>query len=310
MRGYLSRIAKQSGVRYSKPGSRIEDPFVPEVEKTVMVRPNFAETKVVVTREPQSAQRTQPEPKPERADNAAKHQENGMRDHATRSSTRQEAQDQSSVRHGVARAIENAGNTTRFAHPDVLIDQRVSGTPRVVEQTDFRVLDPSEGAGDDIPPTELAQRSGLETRASNSAAGHVSEPKEYFARTAEILSNRDSATTDLQTIVLQEVQEWVAASPVDPPVAQADPQMRDAAPVVKDAKAHAPGLMVIRESEPRDRLDRALPIEQKFELSIGTIDVIIEESEGARLPEPPARQPIKAAREEESRFSRLSRSYL
>jgi hypothetical protein len=323
VKGYLSRIAKQSGLRFLEPRvepraltdfSRSRDPIAPDVEQTVMVGPSFPE--------PKGTQGMQPAPGPERVDGARDDREDRAWKYATQAPAPREAHQHSPEKRAVPAAIENAGDATRLLPQEVPRVVREVGaprfaghptSPRIVEQTTFKESGPSESAGErprhaDI--VEPAERTEPGTKTSGNTGGLVTETKEYFARTAEILSNEEAITPELQTIVLREVQEWVGASPSVPAQAQSDPQVRDAVRVAKVAQARAPEVGTTRERERLDEPDQLQPIEQRFDLSIGTINVTIEEAERPRTPDPQTRQPAKAASDDESRFSRLSRSYL
>jgi hypothetical protein len=321
MKGYLSRIARQSGLRYSQPGfearaltagSRIADALPPDVEQTVMVGPALPEIKDAVALESKGAQKKQTGLEQEHTEDAGKSHEVRIReDIAMQAPIQREMQTRLAGRRTAAAAIENSDNATRLAPQNPLIEDRVSGAPRVVEQIALKEPDSSEDGREQTRHADSAERAGvLEAKPSETTSGPVTETKEYFARTAGILNNKETVTPELQAVVLQEVQEWVAASPAGPQIAQADSQMRDAVHVAKAAQSRAPAVVTIRASEQLDKPDQTRPIEQKFDLSIGAINVTIEESEKPRPPERPTQQPNKAARDNESRFSRLSRSYL
>lgn len=134
--------------------------------------------------------------------------------------------------------------------------------------------------------------------------------KEYFSRTSEILARGEADTAVVKTRVLQDVQEWVAASPLE------------TAP--EESILHEPGFMLdTMQYTTADKMpksdqgmaDRAATqtaaIEQNFELSIGTISIIVDAAEEAQRPVTPVQpQGRGVKRQNEPRFSRLNRSYL
>jgi hypothetical protein len=158
--------------------------------------------------------------------------------------------------------------------------------------------------------SEPQPSSALESTTPARSAGSAAAPKEFFTRTVELLTGEGTAAADSQAILLREVQEWVAASPIEPPVAPAAPAMRDMARAGPVSPSRAAEATVIRENRPAEESARQQPLEQRFELSIGTIDVIIEEAEKPRATEPRPARAEKVAPAEERRFSRLSRGYL
>lgn len=140
---------------------------------------------------------------------------------------------------------------------------------------------------------------------------------------AEIIDRSDVITAEAQTILLKRVQEWIAAGP-------AAPEKRD---VMKEKiQASSPGEHseiaqpwesepgVVRigrtdrpEFRPHDRPMKTMSDiqEQVFDLSIGTISVVIEDDKNS--PQlAPSRQSESGQGKRESRpsSSRLSRNYI
>ncbi len=306
MKGYFSRIARQSGLAYaSKTAARaltdsggIEDAFAPEAEHTVMVEPSFPEATFSAA--------SGSKPRPDDTGTAALGLPGFTPAVAAQAPVRRETPVYAAGSEGLHAA---AGNSNEVIHPlprPAALESRISHVSRAIEPTTHDDSNPPEGARERTRHAGIANLMAVEESPARNAAEPVIESKQFFARTAAILGHEETVTPELQAIVLREVQEWVAAAPLEPPPAQAAPRTR--ATEVKVARPHAPGVVTIRESAPPP--EQAQPIEQNFDLSIGTINVTIEESEKPRLPEPRTRQADQTARDDESRFSRLSRSYL
>ncbi|NRF71723.1 hypothetical protein HLB44_32520 [Aquincola sp. S2] len=316
MNGYLSRIAKQSGLKYQAPrpearalpaAGPVEVPAAPELERTVMVRADSPQTEVSSAPESKGMQRAQPPLGPERGVDAARTRESGAQAGAARVATGGEPNQPAAATPEAAPAREPLEGGLRTELPDAPARDRAAGEPRLVELTHLVESTPSETAPARPAQADVARHAELETDSADRRAP-LAEPKQHFTRTAELLGNHAALTPELQTVVFREVQEWVAASP------QAQRLERDAptsAPRLLDAtQARAPEAAAAREDGPRDAPDRAQPIEQQFDLSIGTINVTIEEPETPRRPDSRPRQPERAARDDSAHSSRLGRSYL
>lgn len=317
MKGYFSRIAKQSGLRFPQPqpearaspgGARIKPP-VPDFEQTVMVAPDFVQSNGAVALEPVRPPIGRSMPATERAAAAAGNSDDRVRENVTRAPIAPETRDPPAGMQTISAARENSG-ATRLMQPAAPTGDDAAGAPRVIEQTTFRDSDPSRNQRAQTQHFDTPPRVQPDTPSPEDAVGLAPTSQEFFAKTAEILGNERAVTPELQTIVLREVQEWVAAAPADPQLAHAEPPVRDEPRAAKARQARAPGVVTIRENERAEKPVRAQPIEQNFDLSIGAINITIEEPEKPRVPEPQTRQPGKTVRDDESRFSRLSRSYL
>lgn len=141
----------------------------------------------------------------------------------------------------------------------------------------------------------------------------VDRPR-FFAKTAEIIEKGEAAPADISTILFQEVRQWVASGPskTEPPAAT--PEALETLTVRDNLRKETePGTVVIRERIEQERSSEPAALaEQNFDLSIGTISVIIEDPEKAP-------EPVRAIQNERSQnnssgtkreFSRLSRNYL
>lgn len=316
MKGYLSRIASQSGLRIPEPraaalapraADRDADPVALGIEQRIMVAPEAPE--------PPNAPVSRITPSPERLDSEASEKRNPVR-----------AQESPSLAPtGPKRLAENpslqdATDTADTARARVTFAATVPGAAvtRIVGHLAEPVVDASVFR-EPVPPVSVfgpprnsdAQRSAvLGTTNPAHDAGSTAAPKQFFARTAELLTGEGAAPADSQTILLREVQEWIAATAIEPPVAHAAPAMPESTRVTRASRPPAPEATVIRERRHADEPARQQPLEQRFELSIGSIDVTIEEPERPRAPEPRPARAEKSAPAEERRHPRLSRGYL
>jgi hypothetical protein len=143
--------------------------------------------------------------------------------------------------------------------------------------------------------------------------------KKFFEKTVEIVEGQTARPVEVQTILLREVQEWIAAGQTTPEDVTSD-VADSAAESLADAplpSEREPGVVRIvegRRANPTPELVQEVSptdfSEQNFELSIGSISVVVE---GDERPTPPAPAQVAAqpaARETPQRTSRLSRHYL
>jgi hypothetical protein len=152
-----------------------------------------------------------------------------------------------------------------------------------------------------------------DTEAANSAVIeplHTQNNIEYFSRTSEILTRGEADAAVVKTRVLQDVQEWVAASPFATMPAETKPHETGFMP---DSMHYtAADKMPMPEQGLADKAaTHTAAIEQNFELSIGTISVIVDAGEEPQRPLTPVPQQSRGVKQQnEPRFSRLDRSYL
>lgn len=165
---------------------------------------------------------------------------------------------------------------------------------------------------------------------SNEFVTTVSSPEQqepqaekHFRGTAEILDGGAVERADVHTILLREIQEWIAAEPVVSEASESgekgkrtslpriqrevEPPWESEPGVVRIARTDRP------EYRPRERPMKTIPDiqEQVLDLSIGTISVVIEDDK--KPPQlAPARRNDSGQDKRESRrsLSRLSRNYL
>ena len=321
MKGYFSRIAKQSGLRFS--GQEGLRPFAAS-ETSVGFSPiHREETVMIPPSSPGERGRALPETKraanPEVPQRQASVANTGQK-------SKQRVREEMPVRTVEKTEKEPVLKEQRMVSPPALAAEYKTledkeyntgegktpvGYP-VVEQP---VVAETERSGETAQATEPKEaKEPLELK--NSEAAEASPPvetekKDYFSKTVEIIEKGEAGPADIQNILFQEVQEWVAGSPAT--VEMTDPGPEDSIETIVGAdvlRPRPPDLVTLRDVR-AENIERAELREQTFDLSIGTISVIIEESEKLRQPEPPAQQNNKAAvREPEHRFSRLNRNYL
>jgi hypothetical protein len=166
-----------------------------------------------------------------------------------------------------------------------------------------------------------------EKQASVSSRAVSTEPeapeKHYFTRTAEIIGGRVDEPVEVQTILLREIQEWAAAGTA------AEAAEGTAADKSVESVAFSSETIetkeVVRKTEPEagvvriggKRLPASVPQEvsrideQSFDLSIGTISVVIEGDERPPQPVPAPRADNRQQGHDTGRRpSRLGRNYL
>lgn len=147
------------------------------------------------------------------------------------------------------------------------------------------------------------------------------QEKVFFEKTSEIIEGRQVEPEEVRTIVMREVQEWVAAVPVEA-TSEAEIMSSDD----RNARAEKPksANSMVRQRDPvvsiAENPSKAetkteteyAPAEEHFELSIGTISVIIEGDEKPRVQNefPPRREQARTTSTDRSASSLLERSYL
>ena len=148
--------------------------------------------------------------------------------------------------------------------------------------------------------------------------GEKSIEKKFFEKTVEIVEGQLTRPPEVHTILLREVQEWIAAAQATPADVPADLADSAAEPLPETSlpNEREPGVIRIadRRAKPASTVVREISTtdfsEQVFELSIGSISVVVEGDERTPAPSPAAVPAQSAARETPRRMSRLSRHYL
>lgn len=149
-----------------------------------------------------------------------------------------------------------------------------------------------------------------EANATATESSQILENKEYFSRTSKILSRADVNTAEVKTRVLLDVQEWVAGSPLV--TTPEESSLHETEFKLDTMQYTSADKMPMPDQGIADRIaTHTAAIEQNFELSIGTISVIVDTAEEPQRPVTPVQPQNRGIKQQsEPRFSRLSRSYL
>lgn len=316
MSGYFSRIAKQSGVRFlnrgetrrGSMGDRAGRVMPLEREETVMV--SAAETPIISTDERPVVRTT--EPKQDVHAVAAPAERARRRSAATPEPVNETSPRESESQHS-APAVEEE---VRLVDPDRPGSSGVrSESPAIAVSENTRVTIPPESGTSTQNPRRDEKR---QTDTANSET----PARDFFERTTEIIQGREAEPSTVQTILIQEVQEWIAAGRIPtedimPDVDDREQQQPDEPQSIIEPK---PGVIRIGDRKPPDTssdhvqelsASAAEPIkEQNFEISIGSISVVVDGEEPVvARPAPAATQP-SAPSPASPRTSRLNRHYL
>jgi len=293
--GYFSSIARQAGLRITgHPAAndlRLARPTPPEVEEFVTIDPLETGAPVQETRhrDPISSDALPPQRSAAAVTDRANHAP---------------AQPIASEPPPSAPTSASPATTERLERqPD-----RVTPAAHITE-----IAAPPQALRIDEAQRPLADhdRPGADvTSAAAPALPQVVEPRRdesqtssFFSRTAEMIDAPAANPIELQTVLLRELQEWVAAVP-DAPAATPERANRIARVEIEVERPQ----VAVMQPVPRDR--RLLPApaveptaaiavqEQNYELSIGAIHVVIEGDQPRHSPPPPPARP--AARDSRS----------
>lgn len=344
MKGYFSRIAKQSGLRFSGqqglPSPFLEDEAAAgsaplHLEERVMIAPHLSGEK---TETPRPASHNAPAASDAPRKTAAV-SEGGQKETAsekTRELVPDEVEEKPGAGFGFKDRSEKASpvRVEEVSIPvrteDSIEAEKSSGEFSAIEKTDFTETGESREAfsqageqSENPAPKRPADLTNPERSDSSpgSTTGRETERKEYFVKTAEIIEKGETAeAAEVQKILFQEIQQWVADSPAALDITEPETDEKTAAVLTREVlrlqppevpqQALIPELITVREKSEPERAGRGEFAEQTFELSIGTISVVIEEPERPRQPEPPQAARQNTAGESKREFSRLSRHYL
>jgi hypothetical protein len=184
-----------------------------------------------------------------------------------------------------------------------------------------------------VPPSPTLEEKKIETLKPIESAKKIPAPprtaetppqksteKKFFEKTVEIVEGQTAESAEVHTILLREVQEWIAAGQTTPDEVTAGVTDFTAEPIPETSLPieREPGVVRIVEGR---RSKAAAPElvqevsmtdlrEQNFELSIGSISVVVEGDERPPTPAPAQVAAQPAPRETPRRTSRLSRHYL
>ena len=325
MTGYLSRIAKQSGLRFSSkdavwPHSAREPHAGPtreplDREETVAVPPPVES----ISSEAGALKRGTPSERPVSENIALK---------PDRKKAMAKADpEQVWVPSASEKTASPVGEETLF----VTSQQKNSRKKQVLSSNKSPVSKASESEPAELVQSILVEPAVVsrqhEKQSSDRSSAVSSEPeapeKHYFTRTAEIIGGRVAEPVEVQTTLLREIQEW-AAGGTESEAAQGTAAHKSVEPVAfssetietKDVvRITEPEAGVVRIGE--KRLPASVPQEasrideQSFDLSIGTISVVIEGHEHPPQPAPaPKSDNRQNGHDTRRRRSRLGRNYL
>jgi hypothetical protein len=327
MKGYFSRIAKQSGIRFSeqragKPPTPAGEPVAESLsplhrEETFVIPSPLQGKKLGGALETRRAVKPEVSQKHETAANIVtekKLKSETSQDTSIRTVHYPAEEPDLKERHMVSAQTENnEDQSTVKSDVSVSGDKPTAGLS-VSKQTVFMESGRRDGT---IQQSGQALAAELAERDAVKPSEHFSDPdtesKNYFSKTAEIIEKGEAGTTEIQKILLQEVQEWVAASPVSFDILDEKVKKPQGAIVRKEvAQPEEPHVVAVRGKVQPENTERSEFAEQTFDLSIGTITVVIEDSEKSRQPEPPPQTAHNqnSGRETKREFSRLSRNYI
>lgn len=322
MKGYFASLAKQSGLRVSgrktgaRPSPAAADGPVPAPlhrDETVMAPPPIetSRTENRAARGKPAQKADVPKKKSERPSvNApipvsSKHGPETVRDNEPGEPGTPAKIETISPEVPLLHDTRNIPDPISAAGKPVSGDDGASPEIIAVEQQKFVEQDTASAIPTDHPET---------TETSQSVTPQTVEQPRFFVKTAEIIERGETDTADIGSILFQEVREWVAGGPAETGTpAPAPPAMERVTVSEVTREQPEPGTIVIRDGDVHESAEERAPIEeQNFNLSIGTISVIIEDPEKPADPvrvvqnEQPQNAPAGAKRE----FSRLSRNYL
>lgn len=167
-----------------------------------------------------------------------------------------------------------------------------------------------------LKPIESAKKIPSHPRIAETLQEESTE-KKFFEKTVEIVEGQTAEPSEVHTILLREVQEWIAAGQTAPHevIAEVADSAAEPIPDTSLPSEREPGVVRIiegRRTKAAPELVQEVSMtnlrEQNFELSIGSISVVVEGDERPPAPVQVAAQP--APRETPRTTSRLSRHYL
>ena len=323
MKGYFSRITKQSGLRFSgqkalpslflagEPTADNRSPI--ETEETIMIPPAIPAKRSMGGRE---ARRSETPDAPPKSAAAPEQSENPSRPSFT----------ETPVIIGGESDKEPVLKELRLVTPPVakvkhpspvktgndLLSEQPSSEFSVAEQTVFKETKNRERPKPStVEPVAVEPLESKEFKPAESLSPPEKQKKEYFSKTAEIIKKGETGTAEIQNVLFHEVREWVAAAPANREMPAADAPGQPEVTITKQvAPSRSPGVLTVREKSHRENAETSEPMEQSFDLSIGTISVVIEGAENPPQPVPPQTNNRQRTQETKREFSRLSRNYL
>ena len=323
MKGYFSKLAHQTGLRFSGKGQKLPPPgaarktaesFPLHREETILVAPDFSKKE-----SPPSPPKTfNSENSPKTAESNQLQMTAPERFVSERPQISNKAQIEDSVStnfHEVKSETVNFSasdiSKEKTAEPEHTFTGENQSEFSPIEETIFINQEKSgsmENSAPKHPKTSETPQIPTPEKLSQT---------EYFKQTAEFLEKGATDEIEIGQILLREVQQWAADSPALPEIDEIKetPSRKIVQESAKDAVKILPlerEAVVIREQFAAKNEDVQILQEQNFSLSIGTISIVLEDAEKpaptADLKSKPKNQ--NTQRTDERRGSRLSRYYL
>jgi hypothetical protein len=316
MKGYLSRIAKQSGLRFptgtvkerrssiAEPANKHLSPI--EFDETILIDPSHPDQSAKRKRQtPRSKITNEPQTK------AQAPKRNGKVDQLN------VVPNPVALSDNTEKKLEI--NETKFittAPPANVSSTHVQTTSSTDDAKDFAgtsVLERMTGKEVESP-TEVTERGFVEAKELNKSSekniAHDVTKNDYFIKTAEFIERGDVEPAEIRQILFREIQQWAADSPVEAEASETAVEKTEAQITKQIVRPHFEQTESIREQVVNERAETNGLAEQTFELSIGTINVVIED-EKPKQPEPAPRATNQNTSQPAQReYSRLSRHYL
>lgn len=347
MKGYLSNIARQSGARFSggrepvrKAGgkSKTETASAPiaalEHEEVVMVGPGLGEQTKRPAALAAETSKSESRTKETRGTSRNKTNVEAAELHLQKPALPAESDVGEPPTHQAAPSISPVETSVPLSVPAKTKQSKASEVETFIEQIEpareQTVFDEQPGTiGESKPRNAKTQTANLRTKNADRVISEPQTParesdRRYFARTAQLIAGQEAAPEEARTILLHEIHEWVAAGALpDGEIVSKVEEMKPGAKAIQEIVKTfepEPGVVRIREkhveeTETVEAHRQSADIEeQNFDLSIGTISVVIEGDD--RPVQPPAEVGQSKPATQNSRnsagdrFSRLSRSYL
>lgn len=320
MKGYFLSIAKQSGLRYTARGaqtrtlsdSKRADELTPlEREETVLVTPSMPGNEALQNTKANRADGRLAEEQQASLTNTEQKQEPQVQEQL---SFRIAEQRGARIMRNEIKPVYSSGKNSDNSQ-SIKVEKEIerSHTSRlsVVEPDSPERSVRADGANMPILHHAPIQHAELEEEdPTNQPYTHGEEKKGFFARTAALIEKGEAGAVDMPSILFQEVQEWAAALPLDAGSVHVDAE-NTGNEISRVAHPIATGVVTVHNSTKPGKAEYIQPMEQNFELSIGTISVIIEEPEKLHQQDQPVQQNNRVANQENGfMFSRLNRSYL
>lgn len=320
MTGYFSRIAKQSGLRFSRgaakePRSTIAEPAGKDVlpiavDETIMIAPSEPG-------QPAKAKRDKPRSKitagPQTKVLPAKKVDEADQPDVAADFAEPEQNVETKPELVETKLVPNLPPETESS-THVRTASSLPPEEAVVEPAARKQAMPKDKERSPDPAPEVAERVLVEARKTEDSGEekitHDVANKDYFIKTAEIIERGDAPAAEIHQILLREVQQWAADSPTESEISEGVVEQTGPQITKRIVSPHLEQTQLIGEPNVGERRETSDLAEQTFELSIGTINVVIED-EKTKQPEPAPRANIQNNTQQPRReFSRLSRHYL